>query len=261
MLYSLWYNFITEYKRIVGTGGLLVLFVVSVFYLYLTRHRDSSEKEASDAVEADSSAYELPALILSPMAAIATSVSRAFRELFSDIEASESRAGITKSVMKIVIVCMAIFALVISGKRIFSRELVAKAENNMHISNELKEAMDYVINDAVSEGAEKAVFITNPKYSYYFEAYSSYLVPAYKEPASDDELSQYDAQDRDAYLELRDTFPNMGKVVKAASKDDCKYIVFKAESYWPKVPLTELGFKEAYNNGGFIVYKAEGGNE
>ena len=61
----------------------------------------------------------------------------------------------------------------------------------------------------------------------------------------------------EAYLELNKKSPNMYKVSKAAEEDDCQYILLKDEVYWPKVPLTQLGFEEHGRFGEWILYKSQ----
>jgi len=68
-------------------------------------------------------------------------------------------------------------------------------------------------------------------------------------------VADYPEKLREAYRQLEDKNADMTVVARAAREYDCKYIILKSNTYWPKVPLTELGFDMMGSAGEWELYR------
>lgn len=232
MITTLWNDFITTYKSILGTGAILVLFVVALIIL----HFDKNDEENSKC------------FFLSIWGTIGLAFVKTLKKAYEIEDENKYKNWLGR----LFVIVLMIFVVSISGKRIFSTQFLSVSENNLHMEQNLVDAFDSVL----SENETETKILMMPGYGTYVSAYSSMLKPAYEEPRNGD-VSKYPAADMEAYLELNKKSPNMYKVSKAAEEDDCQYILLKDEVYWPKVPLTQLGFEEYGRFGEWILYKSQ----
>lgn len=238
MLYKLWYDFISVYKAYIGTGTILVLFVVALGYILFTG--DKSEKN------------RLCMLILSAHGAIGCAMSKVIAKASEENE--EVSGGKWGKIFKIIVLCVIfVFVISISGRRMETSTVT----NNMHVSEGLVGAIDAVVSDADACDEPVAGVATAPGYGYYFTSYSSGIRLMYEEPKYDDPAKLSDKV-RDAYNELGEKYPDMRVVASAAKEADCNYIVLPKNTYWPSVTLTEIGYDIIYSNDEWEIYKCGG---
>lgn len=244
-------NLLSSYKTVIGTGCVLVLFVVALFLLVALKGNNSeneSKKDRNDGEEGDLKCRSnikagpgLVLLILSVYGTIAAGIAR-----LCNIQ--DSKITWTK---RLLICVLCVFALVISGKRIIAPDFLSKSENLMHMPSDLKECMDIMLSDA---NGNRAGVVTMPSYGNYFEAYSSVFDTLYEDPANKD-IERLPDELKATYVELSEIYPDMRTVARTAHKYDCEYIVIMRESYWPEVPLTDLGYEIIAGSGRWDVYK------
>ena len=237
MLHTLWNDFITSYEAIIGTGSFLVLFVVMLGVMIVYKNHNDKPLEL------------IPMLMVMP-AVIAAGFVRILRELFN----LNYDSKLKKYFVRILGVILCAFVIMISGDRVLSPSFYTYADNNMHLPTGLKETMDTILNDC---DGEASVMVTKG-YIEYFDAYSSRFVLAYNEPRIQD-VSDYDEEDREAYLALDNKHPDMKKVSDSAKANGSDYIVLVTGGYWPDVPLTEFGYDLFAQVGGFDIYKLKEG--
>lgn len=231
MISDLLRNLITSYKSFIGTGSILVLFAVAVFLIVKLKNED------------DEKSTPVWILIMSVIGTIGAALGNLINSSFIDTK------------WKKIFVCAAcVFAITISGKRIIGPDFMNRADNSMHISNDLKLAMDAVLE---GDNSEQIGIVTNPGMGDYFEGYSSRFHSMF-----DDDFDKNSEKISDeyikAYLEMLDKYPDMKIVSLTAKQHNCRYIVIKKNSYWPKVPLTEIGYDVFGEFGEWEVYVMEG---
>lgn len=248
MVSTLWNNLITTYKLYIGTGSLLVLFVVAL--MYKTLHGLRNGKKISELLWPG---------ILMPWG----SIGMAFGELFLNREISEAVPAISvknekyvnayKATIKIVIAVVLVYILIISGNRFVSPEFYVKADNNMHIDANLLKAMDFILADSETESIG---VVTMPGAGEYFRSYSSRFDMMYEDPV-DGDVSGLKKELNQTYQELSVKYPDMLIVSNAAKREGCRYIVIRNDSYWPKIPLTEYEYDLIFTCGYWDVYKCQ----
>jgi len=233
MVVSLIDEFATSLKSILGTGAILVLFVLALFYIF------------SYVKKTDEGDSKLP-FLLSAWGTVSFAIAWVVRKLCRREEETKTEWVIKK----ITVILLAMFVITISGKRILSPDLLKESSNMMHMPDGLDQAFDVILSE--SEGSEG--ILVSPGYGNYASAYSSRLYTAYNEPKLGN-VEDYQEEDRLAYTELTKSYPDMSKVVKSAQKNNCDYIILKSNIYWPQVPLTELGYDFVGEYGEFSLYK------
>lgn len=233
MVFTLWMDFLTAYKEYIGTGSLLVLFVVALFYIYVSVKR---EKDTINPL----------VFLLSIWATIGYAIIHLVKREADD----ENDVKTSKLLKRMCLVLFCCFIIVISGKRIFSRNFVAISDNLMHMPSGLSDVLDAIID----ENDESAGILMMPGYGNYVKSYSSKLYTAYDEPCNGNVLD-YSGVDIEAYRELQKRYPDMSKVAKAARADSCRYIVLKNGSYWPEVPLEYCDFEEYRSFSDWTIYR------
>ena len=110
----------------------------------------------------------------------------------------------------------------------------SRAENVMHIPQDLVESMDSILAESESPSV-----LTMPGWDMYFESYSSKFTIAYES---------------DADNELEKIHPDMKKVAEAAQECNCDFVVLSRD-LWPQVPISRYGYEPVYETDGCIVYK------
>lgn len=220
-----------------GTGAFLVLFVVMLFVVVSKKNHDGKQLEI------------IPMLLVMPgvVAAGILSLLKSVFELKNDNKA-------VRYLVRLFGIILCAFVIMISGDRILSPSYCIYADNSMHIPQGLLGAMDTILSDSTGE----AYVMVAPGYSEYFDAYSSRFVLAYNEPTLQD-VSDFDKEDREGYLELSNKHPDMKKVSDAAKANKSSYIVLVTDGYWPDVPLTEFDYDLFAQVGGFDIYKIKEG--
>lgn len=237
MIYSIWHGFITAYEEYTGTGVILVLFVLAMGYLIIF---------TSDKKKRDKNAM----LILSPLGSISCALSDVI-EKAGELHANNKYIAYAQ---RILVLLLCAFVILISGKRIISPDVYVKADNTMHMPNELIETMNTILEDTDDEQIGIA---TMPGYGEYYTAYSSRFFLMYEDP-SYGELTGYDAKVSDAYRELGKKNPDMRKLALAAKDSGCNYIVIDNDACWPEEPLTNFGYELIANCGNKDIYKIVG---
>ena len=272
MLSRIWNVIIIEYKAFFGNGALFALFAVCLGILCVSDLRKKGNVRRT-----------LVPYIFTIWGTIGILFAKVFlgkisdssieengseqsdtieRDNIRDTEASDNcetaaddAASGKKSVMsRIVIAVLLVFVLIISGKRIASGDYYTKADNSMHISDDMLEVMDTIL---AGDDSELIGIVTMPGYGGWFESYSSRFTTLYKDPVSgslDDKV--YDKKIRAAYGELCDIYPDMRTISDAARANGCKYIILRSEAYWPKQPLTDFEYDIIATCGEWNVYKS-----
>lgn len=240
MLYTLWYDFITKYKEIVGAGSILTLFVVSLGLITVIKYK--KEEKTS-----------LILYFLSVWATIGIAVAKVFDAFIN----REYKSRLEKTMVLTIVLVISTFAILISGERILAPDYYIKAENTMHIANDLRDTMDFILNDSIGT----AGIVTMPEYGEYFTAYSSEFYLAYEDPIYSDDIAGYPENARNAYVELGKQYPDMSKVAKLAKDTECRYIVLKNDAYWPRTRLEDLGYGIVNSCGEWVVYKVNAGGD
>lgn len=129
---------------------------------------------------------------------------------------------------------LALLVVTSSGKYVFSDEVSAKAANEMHLPDGLKEAMD-----AALEDCDNPSVLAMPGWDVYLSAYSSRFDVAY------DDLSN---------TELSKVHPDMKKVADAARSMDCAYVIL-SNDIWPDFAITEFGYELIFEDDTCSLYR------
>lgn len=234
MLRSIWYKITTSYSTVTGTGAIFVLFVVAlVFCMLVSNEEDRKTSWLS---------------ILAMLGTIGCAVAIIMQKIFG--KAFEKK--LYTYLYRIFVIALIIFAITVSGKRLFAPEYMSISENAMHIPQDLMQAMDTILTD--SDDNTVGV-VTAAGYGEYFECYSSRFAMLYRDNVNSD-VSEFDTDVREAYIELSEKYPDMRVVAKAAKRNGCSYIVINSQECWPKVPLDSAGYVLISSCGSFDVYKA-----
>lgn len=232
MISQMWYNFITAYRDFFGTGTVLVLFLVVLGVLFIIGIKTKSQ-------------VKIIPYILSIVGTIGVGLAKL---CYIPIEKEEKKSS--KIFARIFIVALCIFAVVISGKRVVPNVFYYKSDNMFGISDELKNAMDYVLADAT----DNVGVVAMPGFGEYFTSYSHRFHLMYEDPHGEN-LSELPDDVREAYVELTKKDPDMRIVAKAAKKMNCSYVVLREQKYWTDIPLTEVGYDFVDNVDGWEIYK------
>lgn len=235
MLRQLWINFVTSYKEFSGTGPVLVLFVVALMLLILINSRNDNENKNLSC-------------LLGGVATIGLALSKFARSIFNREYVKKSE----KYFNCIFALVLCVFAVALSGKRVFARSIIEKSDNAMHISKEMTEAADIMLKN---EPAGEIRVYPGPELGDVLMAYSSRFVCGYEEKYGD--VSEYDEDVQKAYLELSKVHPDMEAVADSAVDTGCKYVIVKT-GLWPEIPISEYGFETVFENEGYVVYKYVG---
>lgn len=235
MIRQIWFDFVTSYREYEGTGTVLVLFAVSLCFLMIVNLRQNKEKKN-------------PALFFG----FAATIGCAFSEFFYTVFDKNYEKKSQKRWACIFALILIVFATAVSGKRIFSRNHIEKADNQFHLSRCVVEVCDKLLE--VQPSGEIRIF-SAPGTGDEFTAYSSRFVCAYKEYYGD--LTKYDETTRNAYVELSDVHPDMEKVEKAARMTESRYVILKS-GIWPDIPLEDYGYTCIFQNDEMSVYEDSG---
>lgn len=233
MIKQIWLEFVTSYKEYEGTGGILVLFAVGLMFMMILNIRQNKESKS-------------PALFFAPLATIGG----AFSEFFFFIYDKKYEKKSQRRLALFLALLLVVFAIALSGKRVFSRDNLVKADNGYHLSGSLVEAMDELL---AKEPAGEIKIFPMPKMGDELTAYSSRFVCAYDEQYGD--LTEYDETVREAYSELLDVHPDMKKVSDAAKACGSRYVILKT-GLWPDVPLENYGYTLIMQNDELNVYES-----
>lgn len=236
MLHSIWFKITTLYSTVTGTGAIFVLFVVALlFCLFAVGKEDRKSSWCG---------------LLSIMGTIGCAVANVMKSV---CDKSFDKKSYTY-LYRIFAVILIVFAITVSGKRLFAPDFLSAAENSMHIPQDLVGAMDVILSDS----DENAIgVVTAAGYGEYFECYSSRFAMLYRDNVFSD-VSEFDTDVREAYIELLEKYPDMRVVAKAAKRNNCSYIVINSKECWPKVSLDSAGYELISSCGSFDVYKASG---
>lgn len=191
------------YRQYIGTGSVLILFTVSVVVLLLGNIEKSRRP-----------------VIMSVLGTVGCAVSEIISRL-SGVYAAFA-------------VAICALAVVTSGTNVFLPDTNSRAENVMHIPQDLVESMDSILAESESPSV-----LTMPGWDMYFESYSSKFTIAYES---------------DADNELEKIHPDMKKVAEAARECNCDFVVLSRD-LWPQVPISRYGYEPVYETDGCIVYK------
>ena len=144
-----------------------------------------------------------------------------------------------------------VFAISLSGERLFSRQHVKKAENNMHIDESYAEIMQKLCE---YDGGDKIRIFPQPGKADLFTAYSSKFICAYKECYGDVFNGDLENEMIVAYATLCETHPDMSYVDAAVRSEQSEYVILENGS-WPEVPLENFGYKIILENDELTVYE------
>lgn len=224
MLAQIIRDFVDTYDAYRGTGKILVLFVLSLLFLYMNR---------------DAISFNPFALVLSPLTAVSSSASLAL----SKVKGAWSR---------ILAIFLCGFIILLSGERLYSSEMMRPAQNSMHLPADYVAVMDYLLTES-----DNPSVLAMPEYSLYHSMYSSKFNMLYEQHENAD--IRYLSEDaRDAYTQLSDRNPDMMVVAEAASASGIEYIVLKSEHYWSEFPLDRFGYPLYATLDGWDIYKKGG---
>ncbi|MCR5591868.1 MAG: hypothetical protein K6F73_10100 [Lachnospiraceae bacterium] len=211
-------------REFAGTGAVIAFFAVSVLVLILTANGKVKERA-------------LLALSFVPACGFAVS------EFLSAAVRSQKKTA-HKLAIALTAVAISLLAVFSSGKSVISPEFTERAENPVHVPDDIYSAMQFILQD----GGNCSVLV-DPEWSAYFESFSSsFTVTGHKKAAgfSDDEGV--------LNFEMSKTTPDMRKIASIARRNGCTYVVLP-DDIWPEVPITKFGYETAGEFGSCIVYK------
>lgn len=249
MLYSLWNDFTSSYKALVGTGSILVLFVVAVFYLYMSHNRSTAD-DSNDG-------RTVYPLFLSVWGTIGVAFSAVISIIIGNkINADEGKSAYVRNMFVKICMCIVlVFAVVISGSRIIAPQYYEKSQNRLHIPEDVAEVIAVLQSDKPDGIIGVA---TMPGYGVYYSSFDSRFTMLY-EDAPNGDSSKLKAEIRQAYQELNVQYPDMRIVADAARMNGCEYIVIRNDAYWPKEPLDNFGYDLMTMCNNWNIYKAAEG--
>lgn len=210
MVKELLYELYSLYRQYTGEGVILSLFIVSA--AVLAAYGRGRERY----------------VLLSPLAAIGSGISFIMERVW---KLSRGPAGYA-AVFFAAAVC--VLAVTSSGANILSPDMNTVSENELHIPEQLAEAMDESLAQVKSP-----VVLTMPEWAIYFESYSSKFALL---------------RDLSVYEELTKHSPDMKLIAKAAHEGDCDILVL-SKDMWPAVPVTKYGYELIYETDMCSVYK------
>lgn len=143
---------------------------------------------------------------------------------------------------------LCILCIVTSGRNVFSADRCEPAENDMHVPQDIVDAMSLILKDS-----DSPTVLTMPGWGPYFEGYSAKFTLAYDDPAAGD-VSKMDEDSREMYLQLSIASPDMRKVTSVARRRGCSYAVISNE-IWPDVPIDKCGYELMAQCGDCSVYR------
>ncbi len=215
MIKELLYELYTDHRLFVGTGTVLVLYLLCALVFVMTQ----KEKD-----------HDLPLLLCVPV-----TIGAALLKLFEACRSGE-RSRAMKIGTGVFAAALCILAVTMSGKNVFSPEISARAENEMHIPTDICAAEAAVLADG-----DCPIVLTMPGWDTYLRAYSSRPTVI--------------REDEDpAFSELGKIHPDMGKVAKAAKKKDIAYVIL-SKGIWQDMPLDRFGYEIIYENDTCAVYR------
>ena len=227
MIRELLYKLYTEHRLLVGTGSMVVLYLAAVLVVI----RSCKDKD-----------HELPLLLCIP-ATIGCALARLIGACFPSEGKKAKKIG---AVVFSVLLC--ILAVTISGKDVFSGEFRSRAENDMHIQTDLRDAADAILAES-----DLPSVLAMPGWDVYLLAYSSRFNMMYESPRSTDAVMT-DEDEYTAYTELSKIHPDMRKVSKAAKRKDARYVML-SKGIWPEIPLEKCGYEPIFENDTCAVYR------
>lgn len=233
MLFTIWNEFITKYKDYVGTGSILVLFVVMLGITVFGLTKNNKPVKV------------LP-LILAPFAVVGRGITVIISKVYDDFAGKTAK----DRCIRVFAIVLCFLVIAVSGRRIFSRNYVVRNDNELHIDKGLVEAMDIILD---AEDEDSCRVVTMPGKGCMFNAYSSRFEMLYEEPVLGD-VSDYTEELREAYTELEKIYPDNRKIARAARKHDMRYIVIEDGAYWPEIPFTDLGYELLGTGDNWLVY-------
>jgi len=240
MLSSLWDSFLSSYEAVVGTGSILALFAVALFYISYIK---KSHNEALGTV----------AYVFAPVGAVAKALADALSKIRDKYKGASATRRTAATIFAVILV---FFIIVMSGERIIAPDFSRSADNPTHIPNGLCEAMDAILGSTTGEVG----VVTMPGANNYFTAYSSRFRMIYDEPVNGD-ITGFSREYSDTYGQLSDIHPDMSIVARGAREGECDYIVLKSDAYWPTVLLEDCGYSILGSFDGWNVYVIDKGVE
>ncbi|MCR5673755.1 MAG: hypothetical protein K6F87_08600 [Lachnospiraceae bacterium] len=220
MIRELFYELYSGYRQIVGDGAVMVLFAASLLVLLMIRREN--DRGCAGA-------------LLSPLSVIGCA-------------AAGFTGKIKKPLALIFAVALCFLSVTVSGKNIIYDNIGRRAENDVHIPQDVITSMDAVLSDS-----DDPKVLTMPGWGLYFESYSSKFQLMYEEPRNGDTAS-LNEDERTAYMQLGNIHPEMKKVAAAAHRSGCGYIVM-SNDIWPDVPPTACGYKVLCETPSCTVYR------
>ena len=229
MIRELLYELYTDHRYVAGSGAVLILYLASVLTIVLT---GSGKKDRI-----------LPAVMSVPVSiGYALSV---FIDTVTEGRKKKPALFYATCIFAGVICLMAVAA---SGTAVFSKDIAQIAENDMHIPYGLTETMDAILDES-----DDPKVLTMPGWGPYFESYSSAFSMMYEEPEKGD-ISGMNEDESCVYTELSKVHPDMRKVVLAARRNGCTYVVL-SDGIWPDIPITQCGYELVREGGGSLLYR------
>lgn len=172
-------------------------------------------------------------LVLSPIGACAVLISGLFESV---CKKNFSRKAI-RVCAALFAAALCILAVVSSGKYVFSKDYCEKAGNDMHIPQDLLDAMS-----SINADGRDVNILVPPGWEPYFESYSSFFNISQKR---DDSV---------LLLEFSKKSPDMRKIAATAKKQGAVYVVLP-DDIWPEEPITKWGYELFKDCGTCIVYR------
>lgn len=204
-------------RDVVGYGSVAVLFAASVIVVYLC----SGDKRK-----------EIMPVVLSVPVSICCAAAQLFNAVLQKTKKSSLRIAAV-----IFAAALVLLAIASSGRSMFSRQYATRAENAMHIPQDLPDAMDEILN-----GNDEAKVLTMPDWELFFYDYSSRFIIAEADTAPE------------AHKELSDVHPDMRIIANDAKRNGCEYVVL-SKGLWPDLPLSKFGYELIYNGDLCEVYR------
>ncbi|MCR5687553.1 MAG: hypothetical protein K6G58_05990 [Lachnospiraceae bacterium] len=223
MIKELFAELYRGYRDFAGSGALPVLFAASVFAVFIATPKEKLREKVP--------------IVLSVIPACACALVLICEETIKRTKGRKKWAAAFAVLLAMMIVAA-------SGKSVISPEFTEKAENRMHIPEDVYESMQAIL----AEEDDPTVLVL-PKWSTYFESYSTHFTVV------GHEVSAGDGNDEAVLsFEFSKKDPDMEKVARIAHRNGCGFVVLPGD-LWPDIPITKFGYEQMKECGGCIIYR------
>ncbi len=217
----------STYNNYRGTGKLLALFLVSVLIIYLLKKKDRPGAAGL--------------FVLSPVSGIGYASSLIFGTL------KEKRI---RPVYSIIVCCLVVIMLMLSGQFVFSQDDHYTAENVFHVKEDVKRTAEILMR---LDGEKRVV--AAPQISPYIGTLCYGRVDMlYDHPANGDP-DKLEGEARYVYDQLMMSTPDEGRLVRTIRSKGYNYLIYDSSANYFELPLEEYGYELVAREGDIMVYR------